>query len=365
MVEPSGQGKLSQYAYNLSRALIASGNTVCLVTGQADRLKEKPDVPMVPLFPKGLIGPRTYWRFFKLIRSENPDIVHIQWVPSAPFMVAVGVMRRWVRAKIICTAHNVMPHEAKFYHSYFFSRFYSRLDRVLVHSQVDREEMRALTGLADRGIGVVPVPSPIGWKQVSTKAQARAELGLAADDQLILFFGYVSREKGIEESLSAIELVRRQVAKAKLLVVGEAGDDSVREKIKCTPGVIAELDYVSNDRAATYFSACDMVVLPYRKANQSPIIPMAYSFGRPVVASNHQIETVVPGETGYLVKPGDPQDLAEGIIAVLGESSSLRALSEGAAVLGAATYSNEGVAKANTAVYKGLLNYESGEALTI
>ncbi len=353
-VEPSGKGKLSQYAYNLSRSLAKAGHAVILVSGRGYKQKEN-SIPTVALFPDKRIGPATYFRFLRLIQRERPDIIHIQWVPSAPFILMMIIIKRLVSAPMIYTAHNVMPHEAKFYHHFWYSFFYRRLDRVLAHSEVDKEEIVTSFGLKPEAVNVVPVASPIGWKTSLTKKEAREELGLRPEDKLILFFGYVSAAKGIDECLAAMDIVRQELGSAKLLVVGKAFDKEISDKVNSNPGVIADLEYVSNEKAAIYFCACDIVVLPYRKANQSPIIPMAYSFGRPVIATNHQIETVISGQTGYLVNPGDCDDLARGILEAIKNDFDLKSLSDGAVALGSKKYSNEGVAKANIAVYQEVL----------
>ncbi len=57
------------------------------------------------------------------------------------------------------------------------------------------------------------------------------------------------------------------------------------------------------------------MVLPYRHATQSGIIPLAYQFGRGVVSTRvgGLDEMVADGESGYLVPPDDPAALAEAI----------------------------------------------------
>ncbi|PYU09141.1 MAG: hypothetical protein DMG37_24220, partial [Acidobacteria bacterium] len=73
------------------------------------------------------------------------------------------------------------------------------------------------------------------------------------------------------------------------------------------------------DRAADYFRRATVVVLPYIEASQSGVIPMAYSAGKPVVATTvgGLPEMVENGRTGYLVPPGDSAQLAEGVTKLL------------------------------------------------
>ena len=62
-----------------------------------------------------------------------------------------------------------------------------------------------------------------------------------------------------------------------------------------------------------------MVVLPYIEGSQTGIIPIAYSFKKPVVVTDvgSISEVVVDGETGYVVNPRNSEELAEAIITIL------------------------------------------------
>lgn len=350
MVEPSGEGKLSQYTYTLSSFLMAAGHELTLVTGK-NLVIDAGDVRLVKLFGRR-VGPLTYYRFFKLIRRFRPNVVHLQWIPSALFALVMGAAKRLMSPALLYTAHNVMPHRARFYHWPCFGFLYRAVDMLLAHSDVDREELLRLFALDADKVQVVPVGNPLGWQPGETKAAARRRLGLDASVPLLLFFGYVSPAKGIYDCLDAFRLVKDKVSRVKLLVVGKALDERVAEALAKQEDVIARPSYVSNEEAAAYFTACDLVLLPYRKANQSPIVPMAYAFGKPVVASDHQIETVIQGQTGYLVPPREPAVLAEAIVSILTGPGELESLSRGAAELAAKRYSGESVAAAHEAVYR-------------
>ncbi|MBI3786666.1 MAG: glycosyltransferase, partial [Ignavibacteriales bacterium] len=71
-----------------------------------------------------------------------------------------------------------------------------------------------------------------------------------------------------------------------------------------------------NDKVGIYFSACDVVVLPYISATQSGIVQIAYQFDKPVIATNvgGLAEVVLDGKTGYIVPPEQPQALASAVI---------------------------------------------------
>ena len=62
-----------------------------------------------------------------------------------------------------------------------------------------------------------------------------------------------------------------------------------------------------------------MVVLPYDEATQSGVVPVAYNYAKPVVATTvgALAECVTDRRTGLLVPPRDPQALADAIIHLL------------------------------------------------
>jgi 2-polyprenyl-3-methyl-5-hydroxy-6-metoxy-1,4-benzoquinol methylase len=70
---------------------------------------------------------------------------------------------------------------------------------------------------------------------------------------------------------------------------------------------------------ASFFERCDWVVLPYRSATGSAVIPLAYHMGRPVIATRvgGLTDVVVQGQTGILVEPDDPQALVQAVRDVL------------------------------------------------
>jgi glycosyltransferase involved in cell wall biosynthesis len=77
--------------------------------------------------------------------------------------------------------------------------------------------------------------------------------------------------------------------------------------------------YITQKDIPRLFQQSSLVVLPYVEASQSAVIPVAYAFGRPVVASKvgGLPEVVDHGQTGLLVPPGDSDALAEAIISLL------------------------------------------------
>ena len=67
------------------------------------------------------------------------------------------------------------------------------------------------------------------------------------------------------------------------------------------------------------FQRASIVVLPYIEGSQTGIIPIAYSFKKPVIATNvgSISEVVEDGVTGFIVPPRDSHALADAIIKIL------------------------------------------------
>ena len=65
------------------------------------------------------------------------------------------------------------------------------------------------------------------------------------------------------------------------------------------------MEFVPNDKVNLYFSAADVVVLPYKSATQSGVVPIAYHFNKPVVVTDvgGLSEIVNDGKTGYVIQP--------------------------------------------------------------
>jgi len=74
--------------------------------------------------------------------------------------------------------------------------------------------------------------------------------------------------------------------------------------------------YIPNDEVATFFSAADVVVLPYISATQSGIIQVAYHFNKPVITTHvgGLSEVVIHGHTGFVIPPNNPDALTKAVM---------------------------------------------------
>jgi len=106
-----------------------------------------------------------------------------------------------------------------------------------------------------------------------------------------------------------------------LVVAGEFYEDkdSYMEQIERLQlkGRVNVLDrFIPNEAVGDYFSAADVLVLPYLSATQSGITQIAFAFDLPVIATSvgGLPEVVKEGETGFLVPPNDPDALADAVV---------------------------------------------------
>ena len=266
------------------------------------------------------INPLNWIRVAKALRRRKPDLLIFKyWLPffGPCFGTIAGLCRRRTKTKVLFICDNVVPHERR-PGDILFTRFAFRfVDFFIVQSDAVERDLKSF--LPSARYKKIPHPIYEIFGMGLEKGEARRRLGMGGE-RMMLFFGYVRRYKGLHLLLEAMPSVLEHV-KATLYVVGEFYEDRSKymdqiRKLGLEKHVRIVSEYVPNDQVAVYFSACDVVVLPYVSATQSGIAQIAYNFDKPVITTNvgGLAEVVIEGKTGFVVPPDDPRALAEAII---------------------------------------------------
>lgn len=264
------------------------------------------------------------------IKKINPDLVIFQWWHpyfSPCFWIIKNLLGKQIKTLFLC--HNVFPHE-RFPLDRLLTKIAIRsADFYITQSKMDTADLLSIKPFAKYYQTVLPTFNIFKLNDITYEA-ARKILDIKDDEKVILFFGFVRRYKGLQYLIKAMPRILKKLNNIKLLIVGDFDNDKdeylqLIDDYNIQQSVCIYEGYIPDNDVEKFFSASDLIVLPYESATQSGIVQIAFGFGKPVIVTNvgGLPEAVADGITGYVVEPKNPDALANSVIKFFNEDKAV------------------------------------------
>lgn len=373
------QGGIGQYSYGLACALHAAGVKVTQLMYEYPEY----DLDAFPhpyrLVKKLQLAVDTRTRLTSPVRNLRvmlqaalpADVVHFQWsLGERTDRVHIPLLRR-LGKRFVYTAHDVLPHDSKIMSLEHCRWLYQHAQALFVHGDSLKQLLTERFDVNPDLVHVIPhgnynfisdVPGP--WSRES----ARASFGFDERDCVVLFFGLIRDYKGIDTLLEACRRVRdrglSRGRRLKLLIAGRVYWDHWNEggyaKLIADAGlqdaVELHLEHISMRDIARFFNATDVVAVPYKRGSQSGVLRLAYSFGKPAVATRVGSLSELPAaDLTRFAPPDDPEAFAEALRDLLLDPEAATELGRRARRYADTELSWDRIAETTRAVYASLL----------
>ena len=263
--------------------------------------------------------------------AAGPDLTHVWFLNR--FTDAVDLRRLVASGPVVAHVHDVRPHNRRLpdvLGDRLLRRMYTSGAHLTVHHEELRLRLTSEFGIDPAVIDVVPlvvrpVPTP--------PTPARDRVG-----DRVLFFGALRHNKGIDTLLQAVERADSAI-RWEVMGRGEpALEESLQRAARRHPQLSVSIGHIDAATKAAAFDRADLVVLPYRAfESQSGVLHEAYAHGVPAVVTDVGAlgPTVREDRTGVVVAPGDPDELADTIAALLSDDARRVALADATAAVAA------------------------------
>jgi len=410
LVEPNGTGGLIHYTYQLCTALADEGVDVTLITGKEYELAHLPHnfqvnnlLELWSLFDPQVmqnIDANTWQRRWHKVRwtvrrgqravrlilawinltrylSElRPDIVQFSKI-NFPFeaIFLAQMRRRGLILTQICHEFELRENHGGFLSDLVlraYADIYKHFSAMFFHAKENCEKFLSLFSFVQNEKTHIIPHGNSNWllkhfPRVDNGEVIRQRYGLKPGQPVVLFFGLLAPSKGIDDLIEAFVLVR-QSCDAKLLIVGyptkHFNMDELKEKIaslNLTGHVVLDPRYIPLEEVGIIMRLATVAVYPYRSSTQSGALQVAYTFERPVVATDvgGLPEAVEHGRSGFLVPACSPPELANNILKLVTNPQLTKVMGEYARHLSETRFSWRLVAQQIIRVYDQLLKKES------
>jgi len=277
--------------------------------------------------------PFSYLKAARKVNSDGYDVVCVQHeygIFGGDAGSYLLVLLRELSVPIVTTLHTVLdkPSSEQFR---VMEEIVQRSKEVIVMSSRGKQILEKVHPSSLRKIKIIPHGVPDGSKV--NRKEARKNLGLS-HRKVVLTFGLLSRDKGIEQMIMAMDSVRNSFPDALYVVVGAThpqvisqDGESYRqflfdnvENLDLAGHVMFVNEFVSQENLVQWIVSSDVYVCPYLKTEQvtSGTLSYAYGLGKPVVSTpNWHAQELLQTGGGVLVPPSDPMALSEAVISVL------------------------------------------------
>ncbi|NCQ16858.1 MAG: hypothetical protein COZ80_01650 [Ignavibacteria bacterium CG_4_8_14_3_um_filter_37_9] len=269
------------------------------------------------------ISPISWFKTAGRIKEIGPDLVVFDWwhpfFSFCHFSISFLLGKKFHK-NILFITENFLSHEGHLIDRLLSKFGLSKASSFLALSEIVEKDLRTISGKRKVYRSELPI---FDCYDLSTtgSSSSKKEFSFSAEDFVLLFFGYIRHYKGLDILLQAMPELVRKIPNIKLLVVGESYEkfsiyENIVRGLRLSSYVKMENKFVANEDVAKYYSASDLVILPYRSATQSAILNVAYAFHKPVLATNvgGLAEFIDDKKTGIIVEPESPKAISDGVL---------------------------------------------------
>jgi len=339
---PPYHGGMGNVAFHYSRQLAELGHQVAVFTvktGVAERDDPRFRVcRLIPWLRYGNAGlaPQLLWKL------RDFEVIHLHY----PFFggdIFPALIRRLATSKktrLIITYHMDVigagwaARYLAWHTKYLLPWVLSSADRVFVNSE-DYARSGDLQDLFERRpdlFQVVPLGVDLTKYYPSPKNQLLiAKHQIEPREKILLFVAALDSAHGFKGLPQLLQALRRLDSHVRLLVIGDGDRRSTYEQSARDLGIKQRVEFlgrVDDDQLLQYYNLCDLFVLPSTDKTEAfgLVFLEAMACGKPVVGPRLAgVRTVIDdGRTGFLVEPGDIDDLTDKLKAIL-ENDALAA----------------------------------------
>jgi len=172
---------------------------------------------------------------------------------------------------------------------------------------------------------------------------------------IVLFVGRLDRNKAPYAVLEAYHKAISTVPSARLVMVGNGPEKDALLAVakKLNLDHVYWIERVPREEMPRVYAGCELLVLPSLFEPFGNVVLEAMASGVPVVGSRigGMKDTIIHGETGYLIKPGDAAELAKYMITILQDKDLQSEMSRAARQVAVERFDDMVVAKAVESVY--------------
>jgi glycosyltransferase involved in cell wall biosynthesis len=164
------------------------------------------------------------------------------------------------------------------------------------------------------------IADPLDSLSVQTHTAVRAGLGLGLNTLVIGMPARFAPEKGHRYLIQALSSIRDQIDGHIDVVLMGSGQllDQSRLAVRDAGlnSIIKFTGQISHEKVLEIMKICELIVLPSEIEGLPYVISEAMSMGKPVIATavGGVPEQIVHGETGLVIQPREPADLAQAIL---------------------------------------------------
>lgn len=299
-----------------------------------------------------------------LASRKNTTIVHFQFIRFKTDIFYI-IFLRILGIKIVYTAHNIFPHDSKKYDYLLNYILYKSVNKIIIHSETTKINLLKHFKLPASKLQVIPHGNfdiYINSHPIS-RTKARQKFNLRENDKVLLFFGQIRQYKGIDLLIEAFRIVLETEENVFLIIAGgtvsqESTDEYMQliNTVEKRNNIIVNFNFIPKEEVEFYFKAADFVVMPYKRIDHSGVVHLAYSFNKPIIATNvgDFPEVITENKTGYLVNSQDPEDFANKIIYAIKNISLIDEMSRNISELNKTHFSWTEIAKKTKKLYESI-----------